>query len=550
MPESAAARRARVSAVLGSAPAAAQKVPDDVDTEWELITLDETLDALAEEVAADAITGALKNYAAEQEVVERNPEPEPPMHGLAPSTPSKTTTDVPSTEQRTDLAKWLQALEARPELERALHRLRSLSSTTDPTSPGGKPRGDLNFIRALVYTCLELEGSGAHHHSSDVLDTLTEELCGGNDQEATARSAVLNSAACVVQKYFRGFHLRAFGGLPPLGGNRHRPGSVVTDPRSSSITFARACVFGSLNMDLKAETGARIADGASTVTGFFSASPGGKGGNEALALSRLGIKTFLIGRVGSDEMGSVLLQRLARPTHMTLELKHVREERYLNMHGVTRDENVATGVAVQLVANTETSTPRWQPASGQAAKPDLEKITVTCQGANNAVGEEELAAARRVLPPHNTGQPTTPRGGGGPVTGAPTVAHHPSMTAQVGRGSCVEVLLLQLEIPLEASLKAAIDARSRGCHVVLKASPLPALNVPVARRLLASGAIDHLFVNEVEAPALLGWGEETRNEANRVVRLNTLSEAERAAEATLLRWAGLSVVIVTSMVGM
>ena len=68
-----------------------------------------------------------------------------------------------------------------------------------------------------------------------------------------------------------------------------------------------------------------VADGASSTTGIFSASPGGKGANEAVAISRLGVKTFLIGRVGSDEMGSVLLQRLARPASGEAEVRaHAR----------------------------------------------------------------------------------------------------------------------------------------------------------------------------------------------------------------------------------
>ena len=100
---------------------------------------------------------------------------------------------------------------------------------------------------------------------------------------------------------------------------------------------ARCLVFGSLNMDLKAETFNRIADGSSSTTGIFSASPGGKGANEAVALARLGVSTILIGRVGIDEMGSVLLSRLSAVEG-------------LDTSRVARDPAVSTGVAVQLVA--------------------------------------------------------------------------------------------------------------------------------------------------------------------------------------------------------
>ena len=112
---------------------------------------------------------------------------------------------------------------------------------------------------------------------------------------------------------------------------------IVKFTESSNLSLT-GIVFGSLNMDLKAETVSRIADGASSTTGIFSASPGGKGANEAVALARLGVRTFLIGRVGKDEMGSVLLSRLNSIEN-------------LDTTCVARDTSVATGVAVQLVAS-------------------------------------------------------------------------------------------------------------------------------------------------------------------------------------------------------
>ena len=239
-------------------------------------------------------------------------------------------------------------------------------------------------------------------------------------------------------------------------------------------------------------------------------------------------------------MGSVLLQRRTADSH---DARVEARERELSEHA--RCHRIERCYGRRCSARPTRRRQRHD-GSRRRAKPqaDLALITVTCQGQTTRLVRRSRGG-RRVL------RRTTQATNNAVVvvaTGAPTVAHHPSMTAQSVVGAVPRCCCSSSRYP-EASLKAAIDARSRGCHVVLKASPHPALNVPVARRLLASGAIDHLFVNEVEAPALLGWGEETRNEANRVVRLNTLSEAERAAEATLLRWAGLSVVIVTSMVG-
>ena len=48
-----------------------------------------------------------------------------------------------------------------------------------------------------------------------------------------------------------------------------------------------------------------------------------------------------------------------------------------------------------------------------------------------------------------------------------------------------------------------------------------------------------------QAPALLNWAEDA---SVRVSRLNTVAEAQRAAEAIMLRFRELSVVVVTSIV--
>ncbi|MBO0350409.1 ribokinase, partial [Phormidium pseudopriestleyi FRX01] len=62
-------------------------------------------------------------------------------------------------------------------------------------------------------------------------------------------------------------------------------------------------VFGSINLDLVTRTH-RLPKPGETLAGisFFTAS-GGKGANQAVAAARLGMTTFMIGRVGGDSFG-------------------------------------------------------------------------------------------------------------------------------------------------------------------------------------------------------------------------------------------------------
>ncbi len=91
--------------------------------------------------------------------------------------------------------------------------------------------------------------------------------------------------------------------------------------------------------------------------------------------------------------------------------------------------------------------------------------------------------------------------------------------------AAADVLLLQLEVPIAASQRAAEIAKSNGAMVVL--NPAPAQELP--DDFLAQ--VDILTPNEVETESLSG------------VRVSTAMEAERAAKVLLGK--GLSAVILT-----
>jgi ribokinase len=87
------------------------------------------------------------------------------------------------------------------------------------------------------------------------------------------------------------------------------------------------------------------------------------------------------------------------------------------------------------------------------------------------------------------------------------------------------LLLLQLEIPMEAVVRAAVEARAAGCAVLL--NPAPAQALPEALWPL----VDVLVVNETEAGMLAG--------------LPDVSRANAAAAATALQSRGPRDVLVT-----
>ena len=94
-------------------------------------------------------------------------------------------------------------------------------------------------------------------------------------------------------------------------------------------------VLGSINMDLVG-TAPRLPSPGETVFGSdFSTAPGGKGANQAVAAARMGAPTRLIGRVGRDAFGPLLLDNL--------------RANGVDVSGVMEDPDAASGVAMILL---------------------------------------------------------------------------------------------------------------------------------------------------------------------------------------------------------
>lgn len=94
-------------------------------------------------------------------------------------------------------------------------------------------------------------------------------------------------------------------------------------------------VVGSLNMDLVINTEVIPRPGETVLGNDFKQIPGGKGANQADAISKLGAEVFMVGMVGKDELGS--------------KLKSSLKNDGVNVDFVFEKEGIPTGVAAIIV---------------------------------------------------------------------------------------------------------------------------------------------------------------------------------------------------------
>lgn len=125
-------------------------------------------------------------------------------------------------------------------------------------------------------------------------------------------------------------------------------------------------VFGSVNIDLVV-TAPRLPVAGETLTGEeFYKIPGGKGANQAVALARLGIPTYMVGRVGTHSFGAELVKHLQKAGVRT--------------QNIFLDEHTNSGVAIITVDHHG------------------ENHIVVIPGANGKVNQEDVRRLSRLLP--------------------------------------------------------------------------------------------------------------------------------------------------------
>jgi len=92
------------------------------------------------------------------------------------------------------------------------------------------------------------------------------------------------------------------------------------------------CVIGSLNMDLVVTSKEIPKVGETLIGERFDTIPGGKGANQAVAASRMGAKTFMVGKLGSDVFAS--------------ELRKSLEDSHVNCRHIYEEAEIPSGVAL------------------------------------------------------------------------------------------------------------------------------------------------------------------------------------------------------------
>jgi len=205
-------------------------------------------------------------------------------------------------------------------------------------------------------------------------------------------------------------------------------------------------VVGSLNMDLVTYTSRMPVAGETILGRSFRQIPGGKGANQADGIAKLGAKVKMIGCVGCDEMGDILLKSLKNDG--------------VDVEMVKRVEGISTGIASISVD-----------ASGNNS-------IIVVPGANYKLSIEDILASDDVIQKS-------------------------------------DVVVAQLEVPIETVKHAMNTAKQMGKLTILNPAPAVALEDEFL------SAVDILVPNNTELELLSG------------VQINNQDDLECAAQVLL-----------------
>ena len=196
--------------------------------------------------------------------------------------------------------------------------------------------------------------------------------------------------------------------------------------------MGKVVVVGSLSQDLVAKAPRFPGRGETLRGSAFGMFAGGKGNNQAMSAARAGAAVALVGRVGADSFGDMLIATLNKNG---VDATHV-----------FKDPQVGTGIAHITVSD------------------EGENAIVIIQQANLRLCDDDVQAASKMI-------------------------------------GDAQVLLMQLEVPVETDIAAAKVARKAGTIVALNPAPAPEDGMLPAELL---ENVDIFIPNQTEAQQLTG----------------------------------------------
>jgi ribokinase len=192
--------------------------------------------------------------------------------------------------------------------------------------------------------------------------------------------------------------------------------------------MGKTVVVGSINVDLVFTSEIRPKAGETVIGSTFSTIPGGKGANQAVAASKLGASSCMVGCIGNDQNGEFSINNL---NLMNVDTSCIK-----------KTDNAPTGVANIVVAEHDNS-------------------IIVIAGANYEITKEDIDKCKDVI-------------------------------------LSADIVLLQLEIPLDVVEYTADMCRKNNVRVLL--NPAPAVELP---KTLIENAT-YITPNEHELNIILG----------------------------------------------
>jgi ribokinase len=147
------------------------------------------------------------------------------------------------------------------------------------------------------------------------------------------------------------------------------------------------CVVGSLHFDIMVRAPYLPRTGETLMGEAWWWKPGGKGGNQAMAAARHGAVTRLVGRLGDDDFGARLRERLAAAS---VDLAHVRTTDRGSGMSVAIVESGGDYAAI-VVAGADDDLDEAQVADSAAAIRDSQVLLI-----QNEIAESSDVAAARI----------------------------------------------------------------------------------------------------------------------------------------------------------